>query len=359
MAFSKALYYPTIDITNDSWLKSAVLFWDEISTIVPDSIGNPYQTAVSQYLYDREILQPVRVNPDDRIVRELTTQTVNYLNSNEGFQLLTQGQDLNATLHRDKLPRDLRNLFDIHPEKLPHEIQYILRNSMKGDGWLEVNSSFASSYLTLLANKICEQKSIALLTDRTLTSNFTDKVRLDNQISTRSRRYDYEERGQEKYINLAQGMLTNLIIEGISISDMTSIEDVVKFKKDHPDDLGLFRLNIAKLTEKVKEDRPMEAIRQDIQDVYKDGFLPAYNNLKKSMKGFGIKSFGESFMKVAGFSASATGIPAYALGLSIPYALLVGVGASIVTSAVSYNIDKAEKLRSSPYSYLLAIDKNI
>ena len=41
MAFTRALYYPTIDITNDEWLKTAVLFWDEINTIVE----NPRQIA--------------------------------------------------------------------------------------------------------------------------------------------------------------------------------------------------------------------------------------------------------------------------------------------------------------------------
>jgi hypothetical protein len=35
MAFTRALFYPTIDIQNEDWLKTAILFWDEISTIVP------------------------------------------------------------------------------------------------------------------------------------------------------------------------------------------------------------------------------------------------------------------------------------------------------------------------------------
>lgn len=39
MSFTKALYYPTIDILNEDWLKTAVLFWDEINTIVPESMG--------------------------------------------------------------------------------------------------------------------------------------------------------------------------------------------------------------------------------------------------------------------------------------------------------------------------------
>jgi hypothetical protein len=40
MGFTKALFYPTIDIRNEDLLKNAVLFWDEINTIVPSSITN-------------------------------------------------------------------------------------------------------------------------------------------------------------------------------------------------------------------------------------------------------------------------------------------------------------------------------
>jgi hypothetical protein len=32
MFSSRALYYPTIDIRDEEWLKTAFLFWDEIST---------------------------------------------------------------------------------------------------------------------------------------------------------------------------------------------------------------------------------------------------------------------------------------------------------------------------------------
>ena len=38
MAFTRALYYPTIDISNEAWLKTAILYWDEINTIVPLSL---------------------------------------------------------------------------------------------------------------------------------------------------------------------------------------------------------------------------------------------------------------------------------------------------------------------------------
>lgn len=62
---------------------------------------------------------------------------------------------------------------------------------MTEEGWFRVDSNFAIFYMTLLANKICEQKSIALLTDNSLTSNLSDLVRLDNQIAIKGGDYDF------------------------------------------------------------------------------------------------------------------------------------------------------------------------
>ena len=47
------------------------------------------------------------------------------------------------------------------------------------------------------------------------------------------------------------------------------------------------------------------------------------------------------------------------LGLGLPQALLAGAGVTLITSLVSYNQDKQEKLRTNPYSYLLAIENRL
>ena len=61
--FERALYYPTIDIHNDAWLKSAALFWDRIETIVPESEERPYRRRSTRLLQDEGILFAHRVNP--------------------------------------------------------------------------------------------------------------------------------------------------------------------------------------------------------------------------------------------------------------------------------------------------------
>lgn len=85
MGFSKALYYPTIDIRNWDWAKSAALFWDNIQTIVPESMQNPYQGPVNQVLASEGLLTPHFVNPDYHIVRDLASEVTKFLETNEGF----------------------------------------------------------------------------------------------------------------------------------------------------------------------------------------------------------------------------------------------------------------------------------
>jgi len=39
--------------------------------------------------------------------------------------------------------------------------------------------------------------------------------------------------------------------------------------------------------------------------------------------------------------------------------LLAGAGVSVISSLISYNVDKRTALRNSPYSYLLAVNNGI
>jgi hypothetical protein len=45
------------------------------------------------------------------------------------------------------------------------------------------------------------------------------------------------------------------------------------------------------------------------------------------------------------------------LGLSVPYALLVGAGASLTMSTILYNRAKSKILRQNPFSYMLLTEK--
>ena len=361
MAQTRALYYPTIDITNDNWLKTAVLYWDEINTIVPSSISSPYNEPSTQFLADEGVLKPIFVNSEMDVISDLADDVINYLNSNEGYQVLVH-PDNTYLMHSQKLPNTISMIRHIHSSKLPIEIEIRLHHLLDSDGWLPVEKGFANFYMTLLANKLCEQHGIAPLTDSPYTSNLCNFARLDNQSKILPYYNDHRWRNPEHHNRIhqfAQGLLTDLSFSGVAISEETSLEDILKFKRSHQDELGAFRQNIEKLTKNIPYDATISQARQYVKDIYTNEFKPSYNNLKKSLKGAGIKTFIDTLMKVSIFSTSATAIPAALLGLSIPTALLAGAGISLIASVINYNEGKKETLRNNPYSYLLALNNTL
>lgn len=85
---AEALYYPWIDIRDEGWLKSAILYWDSVRTIVPESIDDPYSLESARALRDAGFLVPLRVHSEMEEIEQLTDDVLNYLASAERGELL-------------------------------------------------------------------------------------------------------------------------------------------------------------------------------------------------------------------------------------------------------------------------------
>jgi hypothetical protein len=365
MAFTKSLYYPWIEIKDESWLKSAALYWDHIQTIVPISITNPYSTQTAIELANSNILSPLYVESSFQEIEELTDDVVKYLESQEGMQLLLSTKRQRTYLHPDKLPHSLRKLSRLHPMKLSHELQYMLRETGLGstsynDFW-EVDSEFAQFYMTLLATRLSEKIGAGLVTTSFLPHNLSIKAKLDGQLPSilkfnRDYEHEFHRRRMDHSIEVAQGMLVELIMENIKISQDTTIEQIIKFRENHSSELGRFRSKIGDLTSKIPNDSSVDAIRQYTNDLYLNEVKPAIEDLSKCLNSSKIKYFMEGSLKVAFISAGSSSL-LVGLGLSTASALLAGAGLSLVTSGILYNIDRKESIRDNPYSYLIALNQ--
>lgn len=356
MGFTKALYYPTIDIPEESWLKSAILYWDEIQTIVPSSFDKPYSNKTSQTLADSGLLKPFKVSPDLRLVEDLTETVLKYLSEASNFLISPNSEENNTRIHTEKLPREFR----MHPEKLPHEIRHLIERNIDDEGWFRGSREFGAFYMSLLANKVCENFGLALLTDNPIAANLTEQARLDNKVEMGDNyRYGHYRRNERTTLHFAEGVLTNMVIQGIKISPDNSIEKIIKFKENHGDELGLFKSNITKLVKDINKEAPLDAVQQQVSDIYKNDFLPSVHNLKKALDGSQIKWFGETFLKVSVISTGATAFLPAMFGLTIQQALIAGVGISVIASKAMFNQDKSEKIRNNPFSYVLSVQKKL
>ena len=364
MAFTRALYYPWIDIRDEAWLKNAMLYWEKIQTIVPSSIEQPYSTDTAQEFFDEGLLQPYYVESNMRDIRKLTKDVLKYLESPDGAEVLMSKEILEYNyIHLDKLPEEITELVNIHPEKLPIEIRYRLQGSWSSSDWARVNPRFADFYMTLLATRLSEKIGTGLLTDKAISNKLANAARFDGGLSLPRRRryeYEYDEYWHSRNMprSLAQGILADLIFKRIQIDPNTSVKKILKFRADHSDELGHFRENIAELTGTISNNQTLDQIRQQAEDIYLNKVKPAMNSLKEELTDSKIKWGTENFLKVTFFSSGSTSIPIALIGLSVPVALLGGAGVSLIMSSILYNRSKKEILRNNPFSYLLSVEKS-
>lgn len=371
---SQALFYPWIDIRDEAWLKTSLLYWDSVRTIVPESIDAPYSTETGRALQDAGFLVPLRVHSGMQEIEELTDDALTYLNTSEGGELLVMGtEDRRHLIHVDKLSTSLVRLPMFH-QKFGHEVLHFLSRraspSSRGSDWLQVDEGFALFYMTLLANRLSERISAALLTPIPTAERLALSARLDAQLNeivpwglddpSRRRWQEYEAFGRRRRLprSLAPGLLAQLAIQQVAIAPDTPIDRLLEFREQHKAELALFRTKIEQLTSAVEADLSMEALRQRVLDLHTNEVAPAIANLKEALEGCRIRWLSEGLLKIAFLSAGSSTM-LVAAGLAVPTALLAGAGLSLIVSGTTYNVDKRESLRSNPYAYLLSLEREL
>lgn len=361
-AFSNGLYYPNIDIKNINWLKTSMLFWDSILTIVPESMKEPYKQRDTQYLADIGFLRPLYVNSNDKSVVGIEQDILDILYSPEFLKIICSSQNnrynsIWSEKNSGSIKKQLRYMIysDKMSYKIQSEIQHLIHDFDHSEAYF-LGDKLANIYMITLANKLCEDHSLGMITDDIPCFDIGNTIRFGNQSSIYSEEHFFNRRQRDH--QLEQGVLLDYIIKNISISPDTSFDELIDFKNHHKDELGLFRTQLSKLTQDFDVNKPIEIIQRDIEDLYKNEFVPAFDNFKKALRSSKIKWFSNSFFKVSLFSTSSTSVPMALLGMPIEQAIFAGIGISIITSAISYNMNKMEFLRNSPYSYLYIINKD-
>ncbi len=74
-------------------------------------------------------------------------------------------------------------------------------------------------------------------------------------------------------------MLADLVIENLEIDPDTSVKKIIEFRKKYRDELGRFRTQIGDLSGAILIDRPLEAIQQQIRDIYNEQISPSISAL--------------------------------------------------------------------------------
>lgn len=362
MSFTKSLYYPRTEIDDEGWLKSAILYWDEIQTIAPASMPEPYSTRTARELHDARVLSPLFVHPEMPTVEPLAEKVIDYIASPEAERLMLEsGIDEYTLMHPEKLP-ELDELVAIDPEKLPYVVRHRLGRFIGGEkeGWLRVHPALFNFYMTLLATELSANAGIGLLTDMPSSENLANAARLEGPLGLsqfrepypRHLRYSRPMSVRRMPSEAAQAVLAQLTLRHFTVDPDTPVHQILKFREDHKGEIGRFRAKLSELTKSVGEDLPVEDLQQRVADTYTHEVGPALEELKEAFNYSRIKYAITSLLKTSMFTVPAGSVMHRSLGS--PLALLAMTGISLTACAVQYNRDRREDLRQNPFSFVVA-----
>ena len=361
--FENALYYPTIDIHNERWLKSAALFWDRIETIVPESEEKPYSRRSTRILQDNGILFGHKVNPFSDEVRGIEQDVIRFLDTSEGKKSFIRPSNRSAMSianrrhqyddvekgreEQEHRLHDMYKDFYIHVQKLPMMLRERLGIRDDQDGYVWASRGFMGFYMTLLANRICQNKKLALLTDRVNQNNFSNKILVEGLSLAGQKAREQKTK---------RGMMYQIIMDDIKIDSSTTMETIIKFKKDRRHELALFRDKMDKLTAFDVEGMNAKDIEHEIWSIYMRQVKPAMDGVKATLKDAGINWWTGlgTFMF--------TGLIPVVLGFGPDLKTNIAIGASecvgLTLMTLPY-IRKRIEESGSPYSYLVKMDKQL
>lgn len=244
------LYYPTINISDSPWLRSVILYWDEICSIVP---YEDYPDISTDLLYLEKRGQYRCVYPEDyfnnidsseiahifmRRIRGPYFSQAGKFHGNQ-FELVHTKKIFNPSL-----------VTAIHYRKIPnHIIDELLEAGLvriiSDDGWIQMDRRVAKIYMKTLAEYIARHQA-----DMVIGS---DKYYKMNDL--------YRQTGEHR----DRQMVTLILNECLPIPSMSvGFEQILDFKENRKDELAALRIRIAEFEKSLSQCDSPRSIENEI-----------------------------------------------------------------------------------------------
>jgi hypothetical protein len=199
--------------------------------------------------------------------------------------------------------------------------------------------------MTILATNIARSRGLSLLTDDVVAEPLANRaVRGDLPRQTPG--------------SLAEGLLATMVLRTLHVSPSTPLKKLRAFKEDHQRELGEFKNALRELVKPIKGKTDLELLQKHLATVHKNQVAPKIGALQERLSDNRI-ACGYNNLKVSTLvsaSPTALGVGMAAVGLG-PFALVAGIGVSILLSLSNYELQKRELLRESPFSYVVLAEK--
>lgn len=365
------LYYPTIDIPRSNWLRHSLLYWDEVSSIVPTSWdGNPLVNLSPeiQYLMDEGQFRPIK--PEDLITkvdnwedfenfqqefREIVSsaQFRNFINrrqSNGQYRIHSNKVENNFRIHSNKVEGNYR----VHCNKTSDSIYHFLRdlNLASKDGeneWINFEQNTALLYMSLLAKYLAN-------IDGNHTTIGTDYYTYE--------KFNFKRVSKNEGFPVISFNLNNVLP---TPKANVSFEKIIQFKKKRSDNLNHFKKTVSEFQSKISKSNSQSEIKENAIN-FEETLLNGVNDLAAVLKDqkidFGVKTLKSMINLKSPTMITAIGtVAASKINLiDIPLNLgIIGVASmgalELTASFIDNRNKKMAKLRESPFSYIYYANK--
>lgn len=355
------LYYPTINIPTNSWLRNSLLYWDEVSSIVPQDYNHNKLIKLSsdiEFLMKEELFKPIR---PDRLIYDgnnweametFKKEFLETVETPEFKNLLKRSRQHAIRIHGAKIPKSgmIAKGGRIHRDKISDAIYYILNEKKLAtkdpqySEWMLFEGNTALLYMSILAKYLAYTAS-------DLTAIGTD--------------YRIYERFNFKPTSGTDGApVVSVDFRGLipSPSNSVSIKDIVKFKRKREPNLIAFRkmlLDVEKKLLQVKSNQEAKEIIVSFQEDLKRGLVDMASVFRDSKIDLIFKSLKslvnyKSSTLVAGAAVffnekyKISGMPSWLEGIAIVTAGAIDIGSAYIESRNKLLVED----RKSAFSYL-------
>ena len=164
------LYYPTINIEDGEWLRSAAFYWDEVCSIVPYEGFDDFSPEI-RYMLERRQYRPIF--PQEMLNSSYANDFVETVKSRmrPTFSKRDEFNRRIERVHREKI-YDPHTSTLVHYKKFPNEFaeKLIEIGNITTDesGWIEMDARLANVYMKTLAEYVAlhDARDVAISSDK-------------------------------------------------------------------------------------------------------------------------------------------------------------------------------------------------
>jgi hypothetical protein len=329
------LYYPTILIRNDQWIRQSILYWDSIGSIVPQGMERLLERSYDIEILQREGLYKI-YRPDDYVQtnKKLAEEFETTLENELAMDILPRGGLPGRQYHHDSWVYEAKIYPDLVSSLIDKSIA--IRKGKK----VYMPSSASILYMSLLAKHMANDDLEAIATPST-----DDYVNL---------RFAFPNLREDTRIGVMDFSLQNVLPVPIA---NTKIVDILKFKERRKDELLQFRQTIYQYQDKLKQVKNPIEIR-DLNSRFAEKIQIEVSNLGKAFKGDDIHFFFGSLKNLLAVETPAM-LVAYAIQFPDPVKVNISIAGAVISGAISlgeYLLDSRnkenERLAQNSFSYL-------